>query len=263
MDIYRKISELIASGEKFAVATVVRTKGSTPQDIGAKMIVREDGSKFGTIGGDCVENAVIVEAQQVLKEEKSRVVEYDLTEEELGGIGMSCGGNMEILIEVVQEKPKLLIIGSGHIAVPLAKLGHLGGFSVIVIDPFARKEDFPDADIIIPEHISEAISKVNIDLRTYVVIVTRHKYDEPALRETLHKNTAYLGLVGSRRRIATIFKQLIEQGKADKAILKKIHAPIGLDIGAQTVEEIAFSIIAEIIKERRGGTGESLVLRNR
>jgi len=261
LDIYKKISELTTSGEKFAVATVVKTKGSTPQDVGAKMVVREDGTKYGTVGGDCVEAAVIVEAQQALKEGKNKVLEYNLTEEELGGIGMRCGGSMEILIEAVQEKPKLIVVGSGHIAVPLAKLGHFEGFSVTVIDPFARKEDFPDADTIIPQHISEGISKVNIDPRTYVVIVTRHKYDEPALKETLHSKAAYIGMVGSRNRVATIFQQFIKEGIADEATLKKVHAPIGLDIGARTTEEIALSIIAEIIKTRRGGTGEPLILK--
>jgi xanthine dehydrogenase accessory factor len=258
INIYRKIDELLLSGERFAVATVVRTEGSTPRDVGAKMVIKEDGTTFGTIGGGCVEQAVISEAQEALKQGKHHTSSFTLTEEEKGGIGMICGGKMEVLIEVVQPKPSLLIIGSGHIAEPLAKLGHFTGFSVSVIDPFAKKERFPDADMVLVEDVERGLSKVKITPAMSVVIATRHKYDEPALRKVIHTDAGYIGLVGSVNRVKTIFDLLLKEGTADKTSLEKVHAPVGLDLGAKTVEEIAISIIAEVIKERRSGTGEPL-----
>jgi len=259
LNIYRKIDELLLTGERFAVATVIRTEGSTPQDVGAKMVVKKDGTTYGTIGGGCIEQAVISEAQEALKQGKPRTSSYTLTEEEKGGIGMICGGKMEVMIEVVQPKPSLLIIGSGHIAEPLAKIGHFAGFSVSVVDPFADKERFPDADFVLAEDVERGLSKVKITPATSVVITTRHKYDEPALKRAIHTDAGYIGLVGSLNRVRTIFDLLLKEGTADKANLERVHAPIGLDVAAKTVEEIAISIIAEIIGKRRGGTGEPLM----
>jgi xanthine dehydrogenase accessory factor len=254
-DIYQRISELVSRGERIAVATVVKTEGSTPQGVGAKIIVKEDGSKFGTIGGGCLENAVIEESQQALKDGKSRLSHFDLTE---NGVGMICGGSVDVMVEVIQLTSTLLIIGSGNIAIPLCNLGKMLGYRVLIVDPFARRENFPEADEVISEPVDEGISKVTITPQTYIVIVTRHQYDEPALKSVLRSEAAYIGMVGSLNRVNTIFERFLHEGIADEEALEKIYAPIGLDIGAQTVEEIALSIMAEIVHNRRGGTGKSL-----
>ncbi|WP_309493096.1 XdhC/CoxI family protein [Candidatus Hecatella orcuttiae] len=261
VEVYQKIAELTSRGEKIAVATVVKAEGSTPQGVGAKMIIREDGSRFGTIGGGCIENAVVAEAQEALKDGKSRLSSFKLTEEEAGGVGMICGGTMDVMVEVIQPTPTLLIIGSGHIAEPLHRLGRMLGFQVVVVDPFARKERFPEADRVIAAPVDEGLAQVAVGPQTYVVVVTRHQYDEPALRAVLPSQAAYIGLVGSLNRVNTIFKMLREEGVADEAALARVHAPIGLDIGAKTVEEIALSIMAEIVHVQRGGTGRPLKLK--
>lgn len=257
-DIYQKIAELVSRGERIAVATVVKAEGSTPQGVGAKIIVKEDGSKFGTIGGGCLENAVIEEAQQALKDGRSRLSHFDLTED---GVGMICGGSVDVMVEVIQLTSTLLIIGSGHIAIPLSKLGRMLGFRVVVIDPFAKKENVPEADDVIAEPVDEGLSKVTITPQTYIVIVTRHQYDEPALKGVLRSEAAYIGMVGSLNRVNTMFQRLLQEGIADEKALERIYAPIGLDIGAQTVEEIALSIMAEIVHTRRGGTCKPLKFR--
>lgn len=249
--IFQKINELIAEGETFAVATIVRTEGSTPRGPGTKMIVLEDGGTFGSVGGDRAEAGVVAEALEALREGKPRVVSMSLEEEEKGGVGMRCGGEMDVSIEVVQPTPKLVIIGSGPVSVQVARLGQGMGFSVTVVDPFAKDEDFPDGVEVVPEPVEQGMSKVEITPHTSIVIATRHKYDEPALKAVLDSDAAYIGMVGSRNRVNAIFKTLVDEG-VPREKLQRVRAPVGLDIGAETPEEIAVSIIAEIIKERRG-----------
>jgi len=257
--IYKKINELLEQGETFAVVTIVRTEGSTPRKAGAKMIVLPDGSTFGTIGGDCVEAGAVAEALEAMKEGKSKTFTVALKEEELGGIGMKCGGMAEVYIEIITPTPKLLIIGGGNIGSQLAKLGHDVGFSVTVIDPAVKREDFPEFVEVIPEPVEKGVARVAITPQTYIVIATGHKYDEDALRAVINSNAAYIGMVGSRRKAAVTLKKLIDEGIPEEKV-KMVHTPVGLDIGAETPEEIAISIMAEIIKERRkpGATGGSL-----
>ncbi|MBC7218793.1 MAG: XdhC family protein [Hadesarchaea archaeon] len=248
--IFKKINELLERGETFAIVTIVRTEGSTPRKAGAKMIVLPDGRTFGTIGGDCVEAGAVAEALEALKEGKPKTFTVALREEELGGIGMKCGGMAEVYIEVITPTPKLLIIGGGNIGAQLAKLGHDVGFAVTVIDPAAKKENFPEYIEVIPEPVEKGIKKTAINPQTYIVIATGHKYDEDALKAVINYNAAYIGMVGSKRKAAVTLKKLIEEGVAEDKV-KKVHTPVGLDIGAETPEEIAVSIMAEIIKERR------------
>ena len=139
LDIYQKITELLEKGETFAVATIIKAEGSTPRGIGTKMIIMNDQTTYGTIGGGCVESATIMAAIETLKEGKPRVVDYSLEEEEKGGIGMRCGGKVQLSIEILQPIPTLLVIGSGHIATSLTKLGKIIEFKVVVLDPFAKK----------------------------------------------------------------------------------------------------------------------------
>jgi len=257
--IFRKITELLAKGETFAVATIIKAEGSTPRGAGAKMIIHTDGATFGTIGGDCAEAAVVSEALEAIRLDRPRTVSLSLEEEEKGGIGMRCGGRIEVSIEVVKPAPKLVIIGAGHIAFHIARFGRAIGFSVTVIDPFASEQKFPESVEVIPERVDAGLSKVEITPQTYVVIVTRHKYDEPALKAVLDSKAAYIGMVGSKNRVNAIYQILVKEG-ISKEKLRRIYAPIGLDIGAETPAEIAVSIIAEIIKTRKGGSGKSLKL---
>jgi len=257
IEVYREINALLDKGETFAIATVVRTEGSTPRGPGAKMIIKKNGETYGTIGGGGVESAVIYEAQQALQERNPRVVSYTLEDTTEGSIGMICGGKMEVAIELLQPTPTLLIIGSGYIAEPLAKLGAMTGYKVNVIDPYLEKERFPDADEVIREEVESGLSKVDINSQTYVVIATRHIYDEPALKGVIDSEAAYIGMVGSENRVNTIFETLRKEGISEES-LRRVHAPIGLNIGAETPEEIAVSIISEVIKVLRGGTGESM-----
>ncbi len=249
--IFQKINELIERGETFAVATIVRTEGSTPRSSGAKMIVFGDGSTFGSMGGDRAEAGVVAEALEALKEGKPRVVSMSLEEEENGGVGMRCGGEIDVSIEIVQPTPKLVVIGSGPVGAQVARLGQEMGFSVIAVDPFAKEGDFSNGVKVVSEPVERGISRVDITPQTFIVIATRHKYDEPALKAVLDSPAVYIGMVGSRNRVDAIFKQLSNEG-VSREKLQRVNAPVGLDIGAETPEEIAVSIIAEIIKERRG-----------
>lgn len=259
LDIHQKIVELLQSGETFAVATIIKAEGSTPRGIGTKMIIMNDQTTYGTIGGGCVESAVIASALEALKEGSPRIVDYTLEEEEKGGVGMRCGGKLELSIEILQPRPTLFVIGSGHIASVLTTLGKILELRVVVLDPFAKKEEFPDADVVIAKPVDEGIAEVKITPQTYVIIVTRHQYDEPALREVINSEATYIGMVGSKNRVEMAFNTLMKEG-IPEASLKRVYAPIGLDIGAETPAEIATSIIAEVIKHRRGGSGRNLAL---
>jgi xanthine dehydrogenase accessory factor len=259
LDIYQKITELLQSGETFAVASIIRAEGSTPRGVGTKMIIMNDQTIYGTIGGGCVEVAVVTSALEALKEGKSRIVDYALEEEEKGGVGMRCGGKLELSIEIVQPKPVFLIIGSGHIASALSTLGKLVDFKVVVLDPFAKKEEFPDAETVVAKPVDAGVAGLKITPQTYIVIVTRHQYDEAALREVINSEATYIGMVGSKNRVEMAFNTLMKEGIPEDS-LKRVYAPIGLDIGAETPAEIATSIIAEVIKHRRGGTGKNLAI---
>jgi len=259
LDIYEKITELLHNNETFAVLTIIGAEGSTPRGVGTKMIVMSDQTTYGTIGGGCVESAAITAALEALKEGGPRLVDYALEEEEKGGVGMRCGGKVQLSIEILQPKPTLLVIGSGYIASALVTLGKLIDFNVTVLDPFAKKNDFLEADLVIAETVDKGVAGMKITPQTYIVIVTRHQYDEPALREVINSEATYIGMVGSKNRVEMAFNTLKKEGILGDS-LSRVYAPIGLDIGAETPAEIATSIIAEIIKHRRGGTGRNLAL---
>jgi len=256
LDVLREVLKKIDEGETIALVTIVETKGSTPREVGAKMIVGKGGLISGTIGGGTTEARVIEEAKKAIKDGQGRFLSYHLTKEEaaLDG-GAICGGDMKIFIDILQPKEEILIFGAGHIAVYISKLAKIVGFRVTIIDDrkeFANKARFPEADKIIVESIDKALQHVKITPTTYIVIVTRgHLQDQEVLALVIESDAAYLGMIGSRKKNATVFQNLEEQGiSAEKLI--KVHAPIGIDIGAQTPEEIAVSIIAEIIQSRRG-----------
>lgn len=257
-----KMSELSSGGESFATATVVSTKGSTTGRIGFKILIGQDGSILGgNLGGGCSESVVVEQALEAMKIGEPRMMSVLLEEEEKGGIGANCGGSMEIYVEPFVPKNQLIVFGGGgerSIAAPLVKLAKTLNYRVTVIDPGATQELYPQADAVIPEFADKAISKLNVGKGTSIVIVTKHKYDEPALKSVAALDAGYIGLVSSYHRASALFKEMMEKEGIKESDLKKVHVPIGLDIGAQSYEEIALSILAEIVKSTKGGTGMSI-----
>lgn len=264
-DVFRAAAELSSSGETFALISIVSHKGSVPRHL-SKMILRKDGGRIGTIGGDCLEGQAVSLAMQKLNEGKTCALlhRFDLIEEALGGSGMNCGGTVEVLIEIIEPRSQLIIAGSGNLAKALAKIGRLLQFEVVIVDSLARKEDFPEADRVIEgKWLEEALNELQITERSYVVILTRHKNDVPSLRATLGTPATYIGLIGSRRRVALAFDQLIKEGIAEEQ-LEKVNAPVGLDIGAETPAEIALSVMAEVVQKKKLGTNQpALPLKSR
>ena len=256
------MSELASRGEKFATATVVAVKGSTTGRVGFKILISQDGTILGgNLGGGCSESVVVEQAMEAMSEGKPRSISVLLEEEEKGGIGANCGGSMEIFIDPVVPKNQLVVFGGGgerSIAGPLVRLAKIIGYNVVVIDPGASREMYPEADRIIPEFADEAVKKVSFDKNTAIVIVTKHKYDEPSLKSVVRLNVPYIGLVSSYHRASALFKEMSEKEGIPVDSLKRIHVPIGLDIGAQSYEEIALSIIAEILKVTKGASGRSI-----
>jgi xanthine dehydrogenase accessory factor len=255
-EILKEVLKRVDKGETIALVTVVEAKGSTPREVGAKMLVNKDGLIAGTIGGGITEARIIKEARQALKDGKGRFLTYHLTKEEAAlDESAICGGDMKIFIDILQPKEEILIFGAGHIAVYVSKLMKMIGFKVTIIDDrqeFANQDRFPEADEIIAETIGKALNHIKITPATYIVIVTRgHLKDEEVLASVIRSSAAYIGMIGSRKKNTTVFQRLVERG-ISKEELNKVHAPIGIDIKAQTPEEIAVSIIAEIIQARRG-----------
>ena len=250
-DIYQEIVRIRAEGEEAALATVISIRGSTPREEGAKMLVRSDGSILGTIGGGSIEAQVIKEAVEVIRKGKSQHLRYSLKEG--GELGMVCGGDVEVFIEPILSPPTLYIFGGGHISLPVAKIGKLLGFRIVVIDDrpeFANPQRFPEAELTLAEGFNKAFSKLQIDKSSYIVIITRgHKYDELVLEWALGAQAKYIGMIGSKTKNKAIFSHLLAKG-IPREQLDRVYAPIGLDIYAQTPEEIAVSILAEIIKVR-------------
>jgi xanthine dehydrogenase accessory factor len=238
-----------------ALVTIVSARGSTPQRVGAKMLVFGDGRTVGTIGGGCYENDAFWKAREVLQTRKARLIRYDLTDDFAEESGLICGGQMDVFIEPVEATPRLYIIGAGHVGVQLGRLASHAGFQVHVLDDrekFANRERFPDARDIVVEDITTWLDHADIPAASYVVVVTRgHRHDLDALRAIASRDLRYVGLIGSRAKVARIFDALVAESMPAES-LRRVHAPIGLDIGAVTPEEIAVSILAELIAVRRG-----------
>ena len=253
-DIYQEIVRVKAEGGEAALATIVSASGSTPREEGAKMLVRPDGSISGTIGGGSLEAQIIEEAIKVIRQSKPKHHHFTLTDQEAGEVGMICGGELEVFIEPILTAPVLYIFGGGHISLPLAKMARMAGFNIAVIDDrpeFANAERFPEVDTTLAGDFIESFSKVNIDKSSYIVIVTRgHQHDEVVLEWALGTPAKYIGMIGSKTKVKTIYSHLLAKGISQEQ-LDGVHSPIGLEIEAQTPEEIAVSILAEIIKVRR------------
>jgi xanthine dehydrogenase accessory factor len=253
-DIFEEIVRIRSEGGTAALVTIVKTKGSTPREEGSKMLIRSDGTILGSIGGGTLEAQVCKEAIDVIIEARPKVLHFNLTGEEVAEDGMLCGGNMDILVEPILAQPTLYIFGAGHVSFPISKIAKMVGFKVVVVDDrteFANANRFPEADEIFAADFSEVFAKLEINRSSYIVIVTRgHQSDEKVLEWAVKTEACYLGMIGSKTKNETIFSHLQSKG-VPKGLLESVHAPIGLDIHAETPEEIAVSIMAEIIKVRR------------
>jgi len=254
MEIYEEIVALQREGRKGAVATIVNVRGSIPSFKSAKMLVRDDGSIAGTIGGGCVEAEVWQAARDVIATETPRSLTFDLNEDPRYDTGLVCGGTLEIFIEPVLPTPLLYIFGAGHVSSELFKAAKNAGFDVIVADDreaYANPERFPGARQVIAADFNETLAALSPRESAYIVIATRgHRDDMRILRWAVQSPAHYIGMIGSRRKAITVMRELVAEGLSPE-LFNRVYSPVGLDIGANTPEEIAVSITAELIAIRR------------
>ncbi len=259
MDIFAEVSKLRKEGRKGALATIIEVQGSIPSFESSKILVRDDGSIVGTVGGGCVEADVWAAAQEVMREEKPRRLHFNLNNNPKYDEGLICGGSLDIFIEPILATPTALIFGGGHISLFVSKMANLAGFDTVVADDreaFANATRFPEATETHAGPWPEIFPKLKVTGVTYIIIVTRgHKGDLDCLRWAVGASEGsggarYVGMIGSRRKVISTFKELEKEGVAAEK-LERVYGPVGLDIGAITPEEIAVSIVAQMIAVRR------------
>jgi xanthine dehydrogenase accessory factor len=248
--------ELVRVAEEGAaavLASVLEVESTDTVTAGAKCLIRDGQVKAETIGDTAAIEAILRESVSHLRQEKSQLVSLNLPE---------GGGKLEVFFEVLPAPPKLVVVGAGHIAVPLVQLAKILDFYVVVTDDrlaYANRERFPGADEVLVGDMAQMLKEMAITPSTYIVLITRgHKYDEPCLREIIHSQAKYIGMIGSKRRIKACFQRFRDEGKIAEEVINRVYAPIGLDIATETPAEIALSILGEIIKVRRGGKAASL-----
>ncbi len=258
--IFQALAELEKSGESGVLCTIIRSRGSTPRHAGSKMLVFPDGNFIGTVGGGEVEGRVIGEALEALKDGRPRLLNYDMVDPEKGDPGV-CGGQLEVYVEPLLPKPTLLIVGGGHVGKAVAHLASWLGFRVLVSDDreeFCSPELNPDADAFFPGKMNLLPEQVNITSQTYIVLTTRGvSVDIEGLPSLLRSQAGYIGVIGSRRRW-TVARKALEEAGVSKELLDRVHSPMGLELHAETPEEIAVSIMAEIIMIRNGASGKPM-----
>ena len=259
MDVYEELVEARRSGQKCAVATIVEVAGSIPSFQSAKMLIRQDGTMVGTIGGGCTEAEVWQAARDVIETEQPRMLQFNLGQEAAYDNGLICGGQLNVYVEPVLPVPNALIFGAGHISKSLSKVATLAGFATTVIDnrdSYANRERFPEASEVIAGEYEDVFGSLPRNDATYAIIVTRgHKDDMRVLRWAVEQPLRYVGMIGSKRKTLEVAKHLRKEGIALEK-LARIHAPMGLDIGAVTPEEIAVAVVAEMIRRRRNSQDE-------
>lgn len=253
--VFTAVIRTLQRGEAAALVTIIATSGSTPQRVGAKMLVFEDGRTVGTIGGGCYEHDAAGKAREAIRTRKACVARYDLSDALAEESGLICGGRMDIFIEPLDPAPPLVIAGAGHVSRLLAEVAGRVGFRVTVLDDrekFASPDRFPGAAEIVVEPIAPWLAAADLPPTAFVVVVTRgHTHDLDAMRALASRPLRYVGMIGSRAKVTRIMDALREGGTAPEW-LAAVHAPIGLAIGAVTPEEIALSIAAELVAVRRG-----------
>lgn len=262
--IAREVIAASRGGAPLLVATVVASPAGADPAPGAKILLREDGSQLGGLGGGPFEDAVREECAAILRQRPRPTLQalyFRREGQRLSRVEAKGDDAYEIMVEIIEAPATLLIVGGGHIGLSLATLAAHVGFSVAVLDDradYANAERFPMADRVLSGDVGEALRGLDIGPTTYVVMVSRgHKVDELALREVVQRDARYVGMIGSKRRVSTVLRHLVEEGLPID-VLERVYTPIGFDIGAETPEEIAVSILAEIIAVRRGGSGRSM-----
>lgn len=249
------ISKEVKNNKRAAMVVITNSSDSTPRGRGSIMAVFEDESTYGTIGGGNLEYLAIKHAKECIRTGEDRTLDFDLSDG--GNTGMQCGGKASVFIKVFKPKHKLIIAGGGHIALNLEKLGNMLGFSVAIFDDreeFCNRERFPYADELIVGDIALKLKEYPIDKNCFVVIVTHgHKDDQDALREVINKDAQYVGMIGSSKKNKHIMNNLLNEG-ISKELLDKVYAPIGIDLGGETPECIAFSIMCEILAVKNSGS---------
>jgi xanthine dehydrogenase accessory factor len=259
-DILEELVVARQEGNPVALAVIVKARGSVPRHTGTKMLVYADGRTSGTIGGGELEARVLQQALASLEDNKSRYIPYSLVDPERGDPGI-CGGEVEVFVEPYLPPTTILIIGCGHVGQAVAQLANWLGFRVVVSDDregMATPEVVPDADYYFPGSIEDTLSSFKVNITTYVVAVTRNvELDRVILPKILETEAPYIGIIGSRRRWEETQRLLLEDG-IDKDQMSRFHSPIGLELHAETPEEIAVSILAEVIMIHRGGSGNRM-----
>lgn len=258
--IYQALSELEKNNESAALCTVVKSEGSTPRHVGSKMLVYPDGKFIGTIGGGDLEHRVLDEAWMAIAEGTARTLKYSMVDPSRGDPGV-CGGTVEVFVEPILPPAMVVVIGGGHVGKAVVHLAKWLGFRVVVSDDreeFCNPESVPGADAYYPCPMAELPNQLKVTRQTYLVVTSRGSgVDAAGLPPLLESDAAYIGVIGSRRRWLTTVKALKEGGVSDEKIAR-VHSPIGLELNAETPEEIAVSIMAEILMLRDKGTGKAM-----
>jgi xanthine dehydrogenase accessory factor len=248
-ELFQALLEHLASGERGALATVVRTSGSTPQEPGARLLLRSDGTSVGTVGGGAVEHAVLEALASAKQSGESRMLAYDLGYD----LGMCCGGRMEIFVEPIEAAPRLLLFGAGHVAKATAPLARTIGFDVTVVDEREEQnseERFAGCTLELQDPAA-FLRRASVTARDWILIMTHdHRLDEETLELAIDKAPRYIGLVGSRRKVFRLIQRIA--ARRGELPLDRVYAPVGLDLGAMGPEELAVSIVSELVALRRG-----------
>jgi xanthine dehydrogenase accessory factor len=263
LDIYQALAEVEKNHESAALCTVVKSVGSTPRHVGSKMLVYTDGKFIGTVGGGDLEHRVLDEAWIAMTDGESRLLTYRMSDPSRGDVGV-CGGTVEVFVEPILPPAMLVVIGAGHVGKAVVHLAKWLGFRVAVSDDrpeFCTPEAVPGADAYYPVDMSELPKHLNINKRTYLVVTSRGaNVDVVGLPGLLESNPAYIGVIGSKRRWLTTAKGLKQKGVSEEKIAR-VHSPMGLELNAETPEEIAVSIMAEILMLKDKGTGKPMKMK--
>ena len=249
----QELVEVTEQGAAAVLATVVEAQGGAKIEPGAKCLIRDGKVRAETIGDAKTIDAILRESDAHMRAEKSQLVSLLIPE---------IAAKLEVFFEVMPAPAKLIVVGAGHIAVPLVRIAKVLEFHVTVIDDrllYANRERFPDADDILVGDMAQMLKEMTLTPSCYIVLITRgHAYDEPCLRQIIHSQAKYIGMIGSRRRIKACFQRFRDEEKVAEEVIDRVYAPIGLDIATETPAEIALSILGEVIKVSRGGKAASL-----
>ena len=258
--IFQALSELEKNNESAALCTVVKSEGSTPRHVGSKMLVYPDGAFIGTVGGGELENRVLKAARESLNNGGALTLSYTMADPSRGDPGV-CGGTVEVFVEPILPPPMIVVIGAGHVGKEVVHLAKWLGFRVAVSDDraeFCNPESTPGADAYYPVEMGKLADHLKLNKQTYIVITSRgSSIDAAGLPGLLEAEAAYVGVIGSRRRWLTTATALKEKGVSEDR-LAQVHSPMGLELNAETPEEIAVSILAEILMIKDKGTGKSM-----